>query len=102
VALADRAAVQARDVFDIKILVPEGAAARPELLRWLGHVVEPATVKRALDRAMEMSFSEFEGQVLEFLSVEAREEHRSKTQWEDVQLTAAGLLEATLAHHRKT
>jgi predicted nucleotidyltransferase component of viral defense system len=102
VALADRAAVQARDVFDLKVLAPEGGEARPELLRWLADVVEQTTIKTALDRTMEMSFSEFEGQVLEFLSVEAREEYRWKTQWEEVQLTAAGLLEATLAHHRKT
>ena len=78
-ALALRAEIQARDVFDLKLLTDAGAAAAP--LR------EPQLeqLPQAIDNAMAIGFDEFVGQVVAFLEPEHQADFRDRTSWETLQ-----------------
>ncbi len=94
VALSGRAIVQARDVFDLHVL---GFHTRQSDWSELAAQVEPDTLASGLDRALEISYSEFEGQVVEFLSDEARGRFGGRSAWEGIQLTVAQGIEAVVS-----
>ena len=50
-----------------------------------------------LDRTLEISYSEFEGQVVEFLSDEARSRFGSPSAWEGIQLAVAQGIESVIS-----
>lgn len=84
-ALAGRPETQARDVFDLAILL-----ARPGL--------EPKPVERpvretALARALALSFADFKGQVVAYLEPEQQAVYDSKAAWEQLQLDVVAWLE---------
>lgn len=83
-ALAGRAAPQARDVFDLNLLLDRGAR--------LGSL--PAAIRRAaVDRTLEFSYDEFDGQVLEFLEPDDRAAWSGKPAFEAMQERVADTLE---------
>ena len=69
IALADRATVQARDVFDLHVLVPR--EGDDKLIGFLASSIETGKLRAAYDRALEITYSEYQGQVMEFLADDA-------------------------------
>ncbi len=91
VALAARANVQARDVFDLHVLgVGEDGGEAASLV---AQTTDEATLAVAHDRAMEMSYEEFEGQVLEFLDDETRDRYGTPEVWDAIRLETASFLD---------
>ncbi len=78
-ALAQRTQTQARDIFDLKLLVDGGAAATP--LR----KAQLEQLPRAIDNAMSIGFEEFVGQVVAFLEPEHQAEFGDRASWETLQ-----------------
>lgn len=78
-ALALRTATQARDVFDLKLLVDAGAAAAP-----LGQT-QIEQLPRAIDNAMSIGFEDFVGQVVAFLEPEHQADFKNRESWEILQ-----------------
>jgi len=78
-ALALRSAVQARDIFDLKLLLDAGAPS----------VVPPADVRKllpqAIENAMSIGFEEFAGQVVAFLEPEHQADFAERGSWEALQ-----------------
>ncbi len=98
-ALAGRTVVQARDVFDLHVLgltEPGG-----ELVTHVGQHVEPGTLDLAAQRTYEITFEEFEGQVVEFLAEEARVTYGTREAWDEVRLRVASAIEAATARGRE-
>lgn len=80
-ALAGRAQTQARDVFDLDLLLRRGNLA--------GDRIERQTLTTAADRALELSFEEFRQQVVDYLEPGAAELYDSPAAWEQMQTTVA-------------
>jgi predicted nucleotidyltransferase component of viral defense system len=78
-ALAQRTQTQARDIFDLKLLVDAGGAATP--LR----KTQLEQLPRAIDNAMSIGFEEFVGQVVAFLEPEHQADFHDRTSWETLQ-----------------
>jgi predicted nucleotidyltransferase component of viral defense system len=78
-ALARRAETQARDVFDLKMLLDAGAADTPLDEAVLGDL------PRAIDNAMSIGFEDFVGQVVAFLEPEHQADFRDRAVWETLQ-----------------
>ncbi len=78
-ALAKRTQTQARDIFDLKLLVDAGAAATPL------HETQLEQLPRAIDNAMSIGFEDFVGQVVAFLEPEHQADFRRRASWETLQ-----------------
>lgn len=86
-ALADRSVTQARDIFDLHLLIASGADTSgidPEI---------KALLKQAQTNAMEMDFTVFKSQVLSFLSPDHRRQYDSQSVWDDILLRVAEALQ---------
>ena len=75
-ALAGRPQTQARDVFDLKLLLDQGAAAAKGLKKLAAAAIEPA---------MSVGYDEFAGQVLAYLEPEYQDHYRPRKTWEGTQ-----------------
>jgi len=84
-ALAGRAQAQARDVFDLELLLRRGTA--------LSDSVEPALRQAAVERALEQDYATFRDQVLPFLEPSSAELIATPAAWEQIQTFVAGKLE---------
>ena len=86
VALSKRTETQARDIFDLKLLLDAGA----------GHEALPKSVKAevapAIERALTIGFDEFSGQVRAFLLPDYFDHYGRKT-WEELQAEVVEKLE---------
>jgi len=91
VALAGRSVVQARDVFDIHVL--RLGQDLEDAMGALSRAVDVPTLGTARDRALEMSYDEFNGQVVEFLHGESRRLYASPEAWERIQLETAEFID---------
>lgn len=91
-ALAGRAEVQARDVFDLAVLCESGQDFD---LALVGNNVDNAVLAAARDRAFDLGNDAYASQVLEFLDEPDRASHAER--WEEYQLVTAMLIESTLA-----
>ena len=78
-ALALRQQIQARDVFDLKLLLDSGAAvdALP--------AGATARLPAAIENAMAVGYDAFAGQVLAYLEPEYQEYYRRRQVWEEIQ-----------------
>jgi hypothetical protein len=88
-ALAGRALTQARDVFDLGILMQGGyldAAARDELLTG-------APVRQAAECLAALGWEDYEGQVVEFLDPDSRAEFGNQAAWQALQTCVFEALE---------
>lgn len=86
-ALAGRTEVQARDVFDLALLL---ARARGK--------IEPVPAdknayRKAAERALAISYDDYTAQVVAYLSPEEAEPHASREAWEAQQLQVVDSLE---------
>jgi predicted nucleotidyltransferase component of viral defense system len=86
-ALALRDQIQSRDIFDLKLLLDAGAAAKPLPEAAAAHLGP------AIDNAMEVGYDEFAGQVLAYLDPEYQDHYRSPDVWADLQQTVVDALE---------
>lgn len=84
-ALADRKETQARDVFDLDLLL----RARP----LPSGALDPTTLGEAANLALELPFAAFRDQVLPFLEDEAAQLYDSKEAWGQMQAFVAEKLE---------
>lgn len=87
-ALALRAQVQSRDIFDLKLLLDAGAGNAP-LPRKVA-----AELPKAIENAMEIGYDDFAGQVLAYLEPEYRQHYKDKKIWAALQDEVVGALEA--------
>jgi Nucleotidyl transferase AbiEii toxin, Type IV TA system len=85
-ALAGRPQTQARDVFDLELLLRRQPLARGSL--------DAALLEAAAERALEQDYAAFRDQVLPFLEPGAAELIASPGAWEQVQTFVADRLEA--------
>lgn len=88
IALARRTETQARDIFDLKLLLDAGAGRRA--------LPADATreIPRAIANALTIGFDEFSGQVRAYLSPEHQEYYRTRKVWESLQDEVVRTLEA--------
>ena len=78
-ALALRTQIQARDVFDLKLLADAGAAQAP---------LKKAQIEQlpqAIENAMSIGFEDFAGQVVAFLEPEHQADYGQRAAWEFLQ-----------------
>jgi predicted nucleotidyltransferase component of viral defense system len=78
-ALALRTQTQARDVFDLKLLIDAGASIEPL------PKAQVAQLGLAVENAIGVGFEEFLGQVLAFLEPEHQADYRERATWELLQ-----------------
>jgi len=93
-ALASRTAVQARDIFDLHVLIArpgagEAAAALPEL----------PFLHQAGERIYEVGFDVFRDSVLSYLSLDDRNAYDRPEAWDGLRLRVAEFLEKLEAGH---
>jgi len=89
-ALAGRPVTQARDVFDLAILIRGGYSPPGPWSRLLTRT----EYTQALDCLMSLGWEDYEGQVVEFLDANSREEFGGKPAWELLQTQVLNELEA--------
>jgi predicted nucleotidyltransferase component of viral defense system len=87
-ALAQRSQTQARDVFDLNLLLDAGAGAAPET----GSVI--SMISRARENALTVGYDAFAGQVLAYLEPEIQDHYRPRRVWEDLQERVINALDA--------
>lgn len=87
-ALALRSQTQARDIFDLKLLLDAGANVVPASRDTL------ARIPRAIDNAMTSGYEAFAGQVLAYLEPEYQQHYRPRHAWEQLQQQVVDALEA--------
>lgn len=78
-AVALRTETQARDIFDLKLLIDAGAAEAPLPPK------QAAQLERAIDNAMSVGFDEFTGHVVAFLEPEHQADYGDRRAWETLQ-----------------
>jgi predicted nucleotidyltransferase component of viral defense system len=87
-ALVGRTVVQARDVFDLAVLLARaGNVARDALQS------DPVLVRQAAERAMEISFDEFQSQVIAFLDPAHASMYETEDAWAALQLQVVEALQ---------
>ena len=80
-ALAGRTVTQARDVFDLAILYRGGHAPSAPLKR----LMPEQELTQAIECLMDLSWEDYQGQVVEFLDTNSRDEYGDKQAWEWLQ-----------------
>jgi Nucleotidyl transferase AbiEii toxin, Type IV TA system len=85
-ALVGRTQTQARDVFDLELLLRRNSIPKGSL--------DSDLLDAAIDRALELTYDAFRDQVLAFLDPGAVELYDSAPAWEQLQTFVAGRLEA--------
>ena len=91
-ALAGRPETQARDVFDLHLLIAHlGGGAGPELRL---DKATRAQLPQALERALGVSHDDYRAQVVAFLEPEHQLSLGSRAQWDDMQAGVVDFLEA--------
>ena len=89
-ALANRSQTQARDVFDIYLLITTQA---------LDVIFDEdliAVANDALDKILTLTFQDFNGQVLAYLTPEYQNQYNSEAVWNDIVIKVTNVLEAKI------
>ena len=89
-ALAGRPVTQARDVFDLAILIRGGNSPTTPWSQWL----RKKELAQALECLMSLSWEDYQGQVVEFLDDDSRKEFGDKAAWETIQNQVLSELES--------
>ena len=93
-ALSGRVHVQARDVFDLYVLL--GATPGADLVSHSSDSLEAQELRVAYDRSLEITFEEYRGQVLEFLEDELVARYGTERAWDEIRLLTASFLERVI------
>jgi hypothetical protein len=89
-ALARRAQTQARDVFDLKLLLDQGVVPESnDALR--------SDLRASIANAMSVGYDQFAGQVLAYLEPEYQEHYRGREVWDSLQAEVVQRLEGLAA-----
>jgi hypothetical protein len=88
-ALVGRSAVQARDVFDLRVLIAK-ASGRIEPIEAV------PMLAKAIERGMEVSYDDYKGQVISYLKPEHIEEYGSREAWDAIQSQVVDYLQRGL------
>ena len=88
-ALADRSAVQARDIFDLYLLSSQYRTGAGEGKDDIKH----SALTKAYERVFEVEFEQFRDTVVSYLSVEDQPVYDNPRAWEDVRLKVANFIE---------
>jgi Nucleotidyl transferase AbiEii toxin, Type IV TA system len=94
-ALGGRREAQARDVFDLGVLVRGNLD--DTLLTFIAAGLGRDRLEEARDRTFTITFDEYEGRVLEFLDEGERLLYGTKDRWHNFQLETAELIESAMA-----
>ncbi len=89
-ALASRSVVQARDVFDIYILIPQVIASEAKQSKT---PLSESTLKKAKENAIEISFEQFRDTVVSYLAPEDRAVYDKPAAWDDIKLKASEFID---------
>jgi predicted nucleotidyltransferase component of viral defense system len=92
-ALASRASVQARDIFDIFILSPQCADWRERA------VIDEGTLMKALERVSQVSFGQFRDTVVSYLSAEDQGAYDNPSSWEGIQKSCVSFIREAMKGH---
>lgn len=87
-ALADRAAVQARDIFDLFILSTQYAPTGT-----LESAPDKATISKAYENIFTVGFEQFRDTVVSYLSATEQETYREPAMWDEIKLKTAQFVE---------
>ncbi len=87
-ALASRAVIQARDVFDIYVLSTQYAPRESKKIE-----VDNTKLTRAYENIFEISFGQFRDTVISYLSLEEQAVYASASVWDEIKLKVTGFLE---------
>ena len=87
VALSRRTATQARDIFDLKLLL-DGGAGKEKLPAEVG-----AELPRAVENAVTVGFDDFSGQVRAYLAADYQDHFGARKAWESLQEEVVRALE---------
>lgn len=87
-ALAGRAEVQARDIFDIYVLISQYSTGDRR-----DEKINAPVLSRAYDRVFEVEFEQFSDTVVAYLSLEDRELYDKPKAWEEVRLKVVHFIE---------
>ncbi len=94
-ALADRSAIQARDIFDLYILSsqcePFLTPAKPDVTPAKAGVSK-AKLARAYDNMLEVSFEQYRDTVVSYLSPEDQGVYDSSSSWDEIKLKVADFI----------
>lgn len=93
-ALADRAAVQARDIFDLYVLSSQYTAGTKRI-----NDFSPGMFSRAYERVFEVEFEQFRDTVAAYLSAEDQLVYGKPQSWEEIRLKAAKFMEEVNQSH---
>ncbi len=97
-ALASRSVVQARDVFDLYLLIPQvdeskAVIASPERAKQSETSLSKSTLNKAKENALEISFEQFRDTVLSYLAPEDRAVYDKAAAWEEIKLKITEFIE---------
>lgn len=90
-ALISRSSPQARDVFDLYLLLASGAVSRPALNR-----INQADLCRAKENVLFMGYETFKSQVLSYLCPEDQKIYDSEEIWDNMRLQVIEILERSV------
>jgi hypothetical protein len=88
-ALASRAAIQARDIFDLYVLSSQVDRNAFKELKPLS----PAALSKAYERIFEVGFGMFKDTVVSYLATEDQNAYSGSSSWEEVRLRVANFIE---------
>lgn len=92
-ALAGRTRIEARDIFDIDLLLGDEGPPPADTVEFLAETVDARTLEYARERALELEYPEYESLVVRFLEDAVREEYRSASRWDELRLRTASLID---------
>lgn len=87
-ALADRAAIQARDIFDLYIL-----SSQCEPLKTEESTINKVKLTKAHENVFEVSFEQFRDSALSYLSQEDQAAYNSSSSWDEIKLKTANFID---------
>jgi len=87
-ALADRAVIQARDIFDLYVLSSQYPAGAKKLDK-----IETGVFTKAYERVFEVEFDQFKDTVVSYLSAEDQTVYDKPHTWEEIRLKTARFIE---------
>ena len=93
-ALASRAVIQARDVFDLYVL-----SSQYEHEKKAGIAISKLKLASAYDNIFEISFEQFRDTVTAYLSAEDQDVYNKESMWEEVKIRVAQFIEELREHH---
>lgn len=92
-ALAGRTRIEARDIFDINLLLDGWDKPPRQLVSFLANAVEETTLRLAHERTLQLDYREYESLVVRFLEDDVRKRYRTESKWDELRLRAASLIE---------